>query len=128
MREVNTLTTASSRKKIESFKTRIKLVSANKINIISKSDILYLKSDSNYCEVILIDGSKMVCSQTLKSIVEKLKSPHFFRPHQSFVFNMNYLKSVNIKMNELEMESGVFIPISRSNRNLLRQRLEVCFD
>lgn len=110
------------------FKSKIKLICSNKIHIISKSEILFLKSDSNYCEVNLIDGRKIVCSQTLKLIEQKLHSSHFFRPHNSYVFNVKYLESVSASMNELALEGGVEIPISRSKKSQLRHQMDLWFD
>ena len=113
---------------IEAFKSKVKLVSSNKIHIISKGDILYLKSDSNYCEVVLVDGRKILCSQTLKMIEQKIKSPHFFRPHNSYVFNVKYLESVSATMNELTLSGAISIPISRSNKAQLKKQMELWFD
>jgi len=113
---------------IEAFKSKLKLTSSNKIHIISKSDILFLKSDSNYCEVVLSDGRRILCSQTLKLIEQKLKSPHFFRPHNSYVFNVKYLESVSATMNELTLEGDVSIPVARSKKAHLKQQLELWFD
>ncbi|WP_394804430.1 LytR/AlgR family response regulator transcription factor [Portibacter lacus] len=109
-------------------KAKIKLISSNKIHIIHKADILYLSADSNYCKVVLKSGKKILCSQTLKSVQEKLKSPHFFRCHQSYVFNMNYLESVCSTMSELHLIDGTIVPISRSNRAELKSLLKIWFD
>ncbi len=129
MKNVKVLTKkASSVQGIEILKSKMKLVCASKIHVISKSEIVYLKSDSNYCHVVLANGKKITCSQTLKSISAKLHDNTFFRPHQSFVFNMNYLETVNTSMTELCLLGGICIPISRVNRAVLRQRLDVWFD
>ncbi len=129
MKEIKLFNAAQPlRTRIAPSKSKLKLVSSNRINIIPKSEILYLKSDSNYCEVFLLDGRKILCSQTLKSIEAKLKSPHFFRSHQSFVINMHYLKSVSTTISELELEGSVLIPVSRSNKAMLRKKLEIWFD
>ena len=81
-------------------KSKIKLVSGKEMHIVPKSEILFLKSDSNYCEVHLTNGKVMLCSQTLKAISEKLKSSSFFRPHNSYVINVNFLSSVNTSVAE----------------------------
>ncbi|WP_235297524.1 LytR/AlgR family response regulator transcription factor [Portibacter marinus] len=113
---------------IEASKSRMKLVCSDKIHIIPKAEIVYLKSDSNYCEVVMKDGCKIFCSQTLKSLYAKLPHSEFFRCHQSYVFNVRFLESVQSRMDELVLEGGIAIPISRSNRAIFRSKLEIWFD
>ena len=115
-------------KSIEAPKQKILIATSKENFIVSKSDILYLKSDSNYCEIFLTDGRKILSSQTLKTIFGKINSPRFYRPHNSFVINVDFLSSVSASFNELTLLSNINIPISRSNKSELKIKLEHWYD
>lgn len=113
---------------IEPIKSKIKLHTLDATHIIKKEDILYLKSNSNYCEVYFTNGLKMCCSQTLKSLENKLKDPIFYRVHNSYVVNMSYLNKVNSSFTSLYLSDSIVIPISRSNKTRFKEKLDILFD
>ena len=109
-------------------KSKIKLITSKETVIIQKSDILYLQSSSNYCEVFFVNGKKMLCSQTLKSIESKLKDSNFYRPHNSYVVNINYLSSITSSYAHLKLMDDIMIPISRSKKSELKTMTDVWYD
>ncbi|WP_339848338.1 LytTR family DNA-binding domain-containing protein [uncultured Dokdonia sp.] len=72
-------------KHIDEGKKRIRFNTASSIELPLVSSILYFKAAGNYCEVYFRDGSKIVVSQSLKSIEERLPLSHFFRTHKSYI-------------------------------------------
>jgi two-component system, LytTR family, response regulator len=62
------------------------------IVFILKSNIILLKADNIYCNVYLIDGQCLFVSNTLKEISEKLTDKPFFKPHRSYIVNINYVE------------------------------------
>ncbi len=113
---------------IETPKSKVKICNARETHIVSKSEILFLKSDSNYCEVYLISGKKLLSSQTLKSLSGKLKSSQFFRPHNSYVININFLTSVSSSMDQLTLCENFQVPIARSKKAEMKSMMNVWFD
>ena len=85
-------------------------------HFIDQNAILYLKSDGNYCHVYLVDGTRILCSKTMKSIYDHLDQEQFIRSHNSIVINRKRIKHINISLSELKLEGGVIVPISRARK------------
>ena len=86
-------------------------------------DILYCKADSNYTEVHLINDQKEMLSKKLKDL-EAQTSKSFFRVHNSYLVNINYIKEfVKNEGLYLVLENGNTIPVSRSKKTELQQLL-----
>ncbi len=73
-------------------------------------DIIYLKSDDNYCDIFTV-SNKYVVRQSLQTILNMLPSEIFKQSHRSFVVNKSKIQKISsttIFINEIE------IPLSRS--------------
>lgn len=86
---------------------------------VNVSDILYLKSDHVYVEVVLKDRTLLV-RKSLKALLEELPQNLFFQVHRSYAVNINYVVSFGAGILVL---SGIEIPVSRSFQNELVSRL-----
>jgi two-component system LytT family response regulator len=71
---------------------RLALPAGRSMDFVDASDILYCNSDSNYTHVIATDGRKYTLSRTLKDVEQMLLPMDFFRIHQSYLINFNYLR------------------------------------
>ena len=80
------------------------------------SEILYLKSDSNYC-YICFEESSILVSSTLKKVCSKLNQKHFFRIHHSFVINCFLIDRLDFKDLQVIMVDGSIIPIARRRKS-----------
>jgi two-component system LytT family response regulator len=104
-------------------------ISTKKTNlIIEKSQICFLKSDSNYCEIHLFDGSIHLCSKTLKEIAGRIRNHAFIRVHQSYVINVNAMKSIDASYDQLTLLNGSGVPISRGHKAELKATIQLYFD
>lgn len=84
-------------------------------------DILVIEAKGDYIEIKTIDTVHRVHS-TLKKIKEKLPESLFMQIHRSYI--INFTKIIDIQDNSVLIERSV-IPISRSNRPNLMQRLNL---
>nr|WP_299340719.1 LytTR family DNA-binding domain-containing protein [Allomuricauda sp.] len=84
-------------------------------------DILLIEAKGDYIEIQTNDKRYRVHS-TLKKIKEKLPESRFLQIHRSFI--INFTQIVDIQDNSVLIERNV-IPISRSNRPELMQRLNL---
>ena len=85
------------------------------------NSILYCEADSNYCNIVCLDGKKITISKTLKYIEELLPANIFQRIHKSYLVNLNYISRFN-KSNELlvELTNGKILPVSvRQKENFI---------
>ncbi|WP_435624544.1 LytR/AlgR family response regulator transcription factor [Flagellimonas sp.] len=85
------------------------------------SDILLIEAKGDYIEIQTLEKRYRVHS-TLKKIKDKLPESRFLQIHRSFI--INFTQIVDIQDNSVLIEKSV-IPISRSNRPELMQRLNL---
>lgn len=87
-----------------------------KIIFLTSDEIIYCEGDGNYTNIYLEKGKKLLISQTLKKVEEKLPPDEFFRVHNSYIINLSqvreYLKTDGyvVLMNEKK------IPVSRNRK------------
>ena len=85
------------------------------------SDILLIEAKGDYIEIQTL-GKRYRVHSTLKKIKDKLPESRFLQIHRSFI--INFTQIVDIQDNSVLIEKSV-IPISRSNRPELMQRLNL---
>lgn len=88
---------------------------------IRKSDIVYIKSDSNYSSIYTEDSEKVV-SCTLKECEKKLNGLPFLRIHRSYIVNLDYIK--NISSSIAFFKNGDTCTVGRSYRNHVRDEYQ----
>lgn len=91
--------------------------------ILLLDDILYLKSDRNYTEFIMMDKTKVVSSRSLIQFDQLLQSQGFFRVHHSYLINLGHLKAfVRSDGGAVKMANNELLPVSRQKKNDLLDR------
>ena len=110
--------------KKENASKRIAISLKNEIRIIEIKSIIYLKSDSNYTEIHLEDGSKLMTSSTLKKYEAKLNHHQFIRVHNSYLLQKNQLASFLPNDNLILLHNSQEIPVSRSKKEDLIKYLK----
>lgn len=88
---------------------------------VSFSDILYLKSDHVYVEILLSNQQKYVVRSSLNDILSKLNS-NFIRVHRGFVINIAYLNQINSNSVKIIDEE---IPIGKKFREEIVKRINL---
>jgi len=84
----------SYRKEIQSKKLVLK--TSDSMHIIDIVDILFCQSDNSYTTFFLSnENEKIVVSKGIKEYAELLKEYGFFRPHQSYLVNLNHVKKID---------------------------------
>jgi len=87
---------------------------------VKKSDIIYIKSDHVYIEVVC-ENAKYISRSTLSEISKKIDSSNFIQCHRSYIINIDKMRKFNsskvwIADNE--------IPISTKYKERVRELLE----
>ena len=104
---------------------RIALTTGDGMIFVPTQTILYCEAESNYTNVVLAGGKKIMVSKVLKDIDEALSGPDFFRVHNSFLINLNHIsKFVRGDGGYVVMEDGASISISRSRRQAFMEMFE----
>ena len=104
--------------KLTAPKRRIAIPQERQILMIPVNEILYIKADINYCKIFMPDKKNILVSKTLKNFEQQLiNNPEFYRIHQSYLINLNYIqKVIKTKLLQVEMSNGEILSISKSKR------------
>ena len=91
---------------------------------INPDEIMMLEGNMNYTDLYLLNGKKITVATTLKALEERfIICQNFFRPHKSFIVNLNYLSDYQIDSNEFTMQNHRTVLISRRRKIAFQSRL-----
>lgn len=82
---------------------------------INHEDIQYLKADNNYTDIVTIEKS-VTASKTIKYFESQLPTPPFYRCHQSYLVNIQFLSEYDKKDQAITMKNGTQIPLSKNRK------------
>lgn len=103
-----------SKSKINS---KIKLMSNRELLFVDPKDIVYFKSEGNYCNVYFENDKKILLSKKLKEVEKILSSEVFFRIHKSYTINLDKITSYFISDGLVILNNTFEIPVSRTRKN-----------
>ena len=104
---------------------RIALTTGDGLIFVPTADIIYCEAESNYTNVVLTGGKKILVSKVLKEIDEVLSGPDFYRVHSSFLININRIKKlVRGDGGYIVMDNDATVSISRSKRQEFMELFE----
>ena len=86
---------------------------------INFKNILYLKSDHIYLEIVTVNDKKYTVRGSLNNYINKL-GPNFFRSHRSCIVNLDYLQEINFSGILIQ---NVALPIGKKQREEILSRL-----
>ncbi len=97
---------------------RIALTTGDGLIFVATGDIIYCKAESNYTNVILGNGKKIMVSRVLKEMDEALSGTDFYRVHSSYLINLNHVKKfVRGEGGYIVMDNDDNVTLSRSRRS-----------
>jgi two-component system LytT family response regulator len=81
------------------------------------SDIIYLEAESNYTTLHFVNHPKVIASRTMRDFEELLPTDMFFRTHNSYIINLNFIKRyIKGDGGQIEMQNGHFVDVSRRKK------------
>lgn len=99
--------------------SKIALPVADGILFVKLDEIIYLKADGMYTNVITINQDSLLISKPLKHFVDLLKENScFYRTHRSFLINKNHIKQI------VKKEGGHIIMDNNNMISVSKERLE----
>ncbi len=110
----------------ESFE-KIAVPSGNTFILLKIAEIVYIKAEGSYSEVIMKDKSKHMVSRNLKNFEEILNSDkRFLRTHKSYLVNFDEVIAYNKSDGGwLELQNNITIPVSSDKSNLILERIRI---
>ena len=94
--------------------TAIPLQTGAKLEVINSGDVVYVEVFSHRIELHNRQGEVYQCSMPLSELEEKLQEFGFFRPHKSYLVNMEFI--VRFLPQDVELSGGITLPVSRYRR------------
>lgn len=88
----------------------------NELLFIPLKDIIYLESNNNKTYVNTINKEKIKVNKTLKHFNDDFPPKHFFRTHQSFLVNLNFVKRFDNDTYEAVLNNEVYIPVAQNKK------------
>lgn len=104
---------------------KLVLKTAGEFNIVDVADIVYCQSDNSYTTFNFNTGEIIIVSKGMKEYEEILAPYNFFRPHTSYLVNLNYVKKLDKSDGGfLILKTGKEIPVSTRKKSKLLQFLD----
>ncbi|NER12402.1 response regulator [Leptobacterium flavescens] len=94
-----------------------------KIIFLQTGEIIYCKSDGNYCDIFLENGKKITITQKLKYVEEILPDSTFLRVHNSYVVNLNKVRAYDKGEGYITLTNQKNIPVSRQRKATFLNKL-----
>jgi len=99
--------------------SRLAIPTADGMEYLNPKEILRIEADRSYSWFYLTGNRKILVSKHLKEFQDILDERYFFRPHNSFLINLKYVKKyVRKEGGYIEMLDGAQIPVSRNRKDL----------
>lgn len=117
--------TMSEEKLLDQIILNIKYFKSSSVGILNQQikpeDILYLKALSNYTEIFLSNGRKVLLAKTLKQLTLQLPESIFLRVHKSYIVNKLFMKQfITLPQTFVVLENDTIIPVSRQKRSFVK--------
>ena len=104
---------------------KLVLKTAGEFNLVDITDIVYCQSDNSYTTFSFVNSEEIVVSKGMKEYEDILSEYNFFRPHASFLVNLNFVKKLDKSDGGyLILKNGIEIPVSQRKKARLIKILE----
>jgi two-component system, LytTR family, response regulator len=99
--------------------TRLVIPTSDGREYLNPKDIIRIEADRSYSWFFINDKRKILVSKHLKEFQDLLNDRNFFRPHNSHLINLDFVKKyVRHDGGYIEMTDGAQIPVSRNRKDL----------
>lgn len=104
---------------------KIVLKTSDSIHLINVNEILRCQSEGNYTKFFFTNRPALMVSKNIKEYYDMLKDYQFFRPHQSHIVNINFIKQYHkLEGGYLIMQDNSTVPVSTRKRDNLMKIFE----
>jgi len=88
-------------------------------------EIIRVEADRSYSWFFLVDGRRILVSRNLKEYHELLADRGFFRPHNSHLINLEFVKKfIRHEGGSIQLTDGSEIPVARGKKEIFLAQME----
>lgn len=105
---------------VSNLKNLNKIIAKDKhgVQIIDINDIYYLRASGSYTEFFIKGQESLITSKCLKEYQNLLPNNTFFRSHQSYIINLNYLIRYDKREGDfLVLKNGYKVPLASRKKD-----------
>ena len=103
---------------------RIQLPTQHAILYLDEKEIVSVVGKGSYCQINTLNGEKITVSKSIGQVEEKLSATRFFRCHNSYIINLDYVTMFNSRDgNHVVLKEGLKAEVSRRSKEMLLERL-----
>ncbi len=96
---------------------KIALPMSDGLLFVEINDVVLFEADRVYTTVFLSNGSKVTVSKPMRTFEDILTDRvNFYRPHRSFLVNLNFIKKYNRGESVMILDNGINVTISRDKK------------
>lgn len=104
--------------------TKIMIPTSEGQMYIEITNINRIEAEGSYSMIFLIEDKKILVSKNLKEFENMLSDNNFFRPHNSHLINLEYVKKYVLKDGGyIEMKDETIVPISRRRKESFIEKM-----
>jgi two-component system LytT family response regulator len=101
------------------------LPSSEGFEFISVDDVVLIKAEGSYSELLFSNGKRKLVAKLLKDFQDRLFDHGFFRSHNSFLINLKHVKKFLRKDGGcIEMCDGSIAALSKKNTEIFKKIME----
>ena len=104
---------------------KIAITTLEGVQFLQLDKISHINGSGNYSTFYLTDGSKLMASKSLKHFEGNLPRNTFYRSHQSYLVNLNHIKSIQASKGTVTLHDETEISVSKSKKDTLIQAMKI---
>lgn len=101
-------------------KNKLLLTTKERMVVLKHDEIRYVIGDGNYATFYNDSGGSLMVSHNLSYYQRQLDSPRFYRIHQSYLVNLDYVRGISQRDKQgnysVDMPDGIRLPLARSKK------------
>lgn len=95
---------------------RISLPTQEGLHLVALNDIVYCQTSGSYTTFHLISDREIIVSKPLKNYEDLLTLPDFFRIHQSYMVNLNFVDTY-LKEGTVILKNKIELPVAQRKKD-----------
>lgn len=88
---------------------------------LAPADIISIRSNANYVEIDVVNANPIRIREQINSVMDRLSPDVFSRVHNRCVVNMKRIRKIDYPNNEIIMDNGQVIDVSRTYKKSLEE-------